>query len=166
MVVLILPTLANNASLAKSVPNSGVSSIFSLKTLDERGERTNVLMYRSWKVVFVPAGSPRKVGLGSVKTACWSEKMWCRRSYWRSLRVMGSPSQRLTQYGAAFLCATCGLGRRDILRGTSNAAQQAHTRRRSHDRSFRPATPLQSGDSERPHCSANDLHRLMACAGC
>ena len=114
MVVLILPTLANSASFAKSVPNSGVSSIFSLKTLDARGERTKALTYKSWKVVFDPGGPPCSVRFGSVKTTFGSVKIQWRRSYWRSLRVIGSPSLRFTQYGMVFLCAGWGLGRRDI----------------------------------------------------
>ena len=98
------PTFAKSDILAKSVANSGVSCIFSRSALEHRGESISACTYKSRNVT-VPGLSSLDVddddddddsddhGDGSVKTRSWAEKMWWRRSYWRSRRVSGSASR-------------------------------------------------------------------------
>ena len=96
MVVLMRPTFERREIIANSLPKRGDSRILSLDALEHLGEWMRAFTYRSRKVTLVPAGSPRMVVDGSGKTACLSLKMASSRSYWRSTRVRGSPSWRLT----------------------------------------------------------------------
>ena len=81
MVVFIRPTLASRQIFAKSIPNSGTSTIFSRSTFEQRGEAMIAKEYNSQKVNFLDIREAGPSWDWLVKTAFVSLKIACRRSY-------------------------------------------------------------------------------------